>query len=100
MPAICVGVIIVIAKLIDQSPVTILTGLGAGAAILMLVFQDTIKGLVAGVQLTANDMLRLGDWISMPKYGADGDVIEVSLTTVKVRNFPELAECSIQVAAA
>ena len=87
LAAICVGVIIVIAKLIDQSPVTILTGLGAGAAILMLVFQDTIKGLVAGVQLTANDMLRPGDWISMPKYGADGDVIEVSLTTVKVRNW-------------
>ena len=84
---ICVGVIIIIATLIDESPVAILTGLGAGAAILMLVFQDTIKGLVAGVQLTANDMLRPGDWISMPKYGADGDVIEVSLTTVKVRNW-------------
>jgi len=61
--------------------------LGAGTAILMLVFQDTIKGLVAGVQLTANDMLRPGDWITMPKYGADGDVIEVTLTTVKVRNW-------------
>ena len=84
---ICVGVIIIIATLIDQSPVAILTGLGAGAAILMLVFQDTIKGLVAGVQLTANDMLRPGDWITVPKYGADGDVIEVSLTTVKVRNW-------------
>jgi miniconductance mechanosensitive channel len=53
----------------------------------MLVFQDTIKGLVAGIQLTANDMVRPGDWISMPKYGADGDVMEVSLTTVKVRNW-------------
>ena len=84
---ICIGVIIIIATLIDESPVAILTGLGAGAAILMLVFQDTIKGLVAGVQLTVNDMLRPGDWISMPKYGADGDVIEVSLTTVKVRNW-------------
>lgn len=84
---ICVGVIIIIATLIDQSPVAILTGLGAGAAILMLVFQDTIKGLVAGVQLAANDMLRPGDWITVPKYGADGDVIEVSLTTVKVRNW-------------
>lgn len=84
---ICVGVIIIISTLLDKSPVAILTGLGAGAAILMLVFQDTIKGLVAGVQLTANDMLRTGDWITMPKYGADGDVIEVSLTTVKVRNW-------------
>ena len=84
---ICVGVIIIISSLLDKSPVVILTGLGAGAAILMLVFQDTIKGLVAGVQLTANDMVRPGDWISMPKYGADGDVIEVSLTTVKVRNW-------------
>lgn len=65
----------------------ILTGLGASAAILMLVFKDTIMGLVAGVQLSANDMLRPGDWITMPKYGADGTVIEVTLTTVKVRNW-------------
>ena len=84
---VCVGVIIIIATLIDKSPLAILTGLGAGAAILMLVFQDMIKGLVAGVQLTANDMLRPGDWITVPKYGADGDVIDVSLTTVKVRNW-------------
>ena len=84
---VCVGVIIIIATLIDRSPLAILTGLGAGAAILMLVFQDMIKGLVAGVQLTANDMLRPGDWITVPKYGADGDVIDVSLTTVKVRNW-------------
>ena len=84
---ICVGAIIIISELIGKSPTVILTGLGAGAAILMLVFQDTIKGLVAGVQLTANDMLRPGDWITMPKYGADGDVIEVTLTTVKVRNW-------------
>ena len=53
----------------------------------MLIFKDSLLGLVAGVQLSANDMLRPGDWITMPKYGADGDVIEVSLTTVKVRNF-------------
>ncbi len=84
---ICIGVIVMISTLLDKSPIAILTGLGAGAAILMLVFQDTIKGLVAGVQLAANDMLRPGDWISMPKYGADGDVIEVTLTTVKVRNW-------------
>lgn len=84
---VCIGSIIIISTLIDKDPIAILTGLGAGTAILMLVFQDTIKGLVAGVQLTANDMLRPGDWITMPKYGADGDVIEVTLTTVKVRNW-------------
>lgn len=84
---ICIGVIIVISTLIDKNPIAILTGLGAGTAILMLVFQDTIKGLVAGIQLMANDMLRPGDWITMPKYGADGDVLEVNLTTVKVQNW-------------
>ncbi len=65
----------------------LLTGLGAGTAILMLVFQDTIKGFVAGVQLITNDMLRPGDWITMQKYGADGDVVDVTLTSVKVRNW-------------
>ena len=84
---VCVGAIIIISTLVDKNPSAILTGLGAGTAILMLVFQDTIKGLVAGIQLMANDMLRPGDWITMPKYGADGDVIEVTLTTVKVRNW-------------
>ena len=84
---ICIGAIIIISELIGKDPIAILTGLGAGTAILMLVFQDTIKGLVAGIQLTANDMVRPGDWITMPKYGADGDVMEVSLTTVKVRNW-------------
>ena len=84
---VCIGAIVIVSKLIGQDPAAILTGLGAGAAILMLVFQDTIKGLVAGIQLTVNDMLRPGDWITMPKYGADGDVIEVTLTTVKVRNW-------------
>ena len=84
---VCIGAIIIISTLIDKNPIAILTGLGAGTAILMLVFQDTLKGLVAGIQLMANDMLRPGDWITMPKYGADGDVIEVTLTTVKVRNW-------------
>ena len=84
---ICIGAIIVISILINKNPVAILTGLGAGTAILMLIFQDTIKGLVAGIQLLANDMLRPGDWITMPKYGADGDVLEVTLTTVKVQNW-------------
>ncbi len=85
--AVCIGSILIISELIGKDPMVILTGLGAGTAILMLVFQDTIKGLVAGIQLTANDMVRPGDWITMPKYGADGDVLEVSLTTVKVRNW-------------
>lgn len=84
---ICIGTIIIISTLIDKNPTVILTGLGAGTAVLMLVFQDTIKGFVAGIQLMSNDMLRPGDWISMPKYGADGDVMEVTLTTVKVQNW-------------
>ena len=84
---VCIGVIVIISTLVNKNPTVILTGLGAGTAILMLVFQDTIKGLVAGIQLMANDMLRPGDWITMPKYGADGDVMEVTLTTVKVRNW-------------
>ncbi len=82
-----VGVILIISILINESPVKLFAGLGASAAILTLVFKDTIMGFVAGIQLSANDMLRPGDWITMPKYGADGDVIEVTLNTVKVRNF-------------
>ena len=85
--AIGIGIILIISILIDQNAATILAGLGASAAVLMLIFKDSILGLVAGVQLSANDMLRPGDWITMPKYGADDDVLEVSLTTVKVRNF-------------
>lgn len=85
--AIGIGIILIISILIDQNAATILAGLGASAAVLMLIFKDSILGLVAGVQLSANDMLRPGDWITMPKYGADGDVLEVSLTSVKVRNF-------------
>ena len=84
---ICVGVIIIISILVDKNPVVILTGLGASAAVLTLVFKDTILGLVAGVQLSANDMLRPGDWIEAPKYGANGTVKEVTLTTVKVQNW-------------
>lgn len=84
---VCVALIVVVSILIDKNPGYILTALGASAAVLMLVFKDMILGLVAGVQLSANDMLRPGDWISMPKYGADGDVIEVTLTTVKVQNW-------------
>ncbi|WP_277231892.1 mechanosensitive ion channel domain-containing protein [Phocaeicola salanitronis] len=85
--AFCVGLILIISILIDQNAATILAGLGASAAVLMLIFKDSILGLVAGVQLSANDMLRPGDWVTMAKYGADGFVKEVSLTTVKVQNF-------------
>ena len=85
--AAAVGIIIIISILIDKDASAILTGLGASAAILMLIFTDTILGLVAGVQLSANDMLRPGDWITMSKYGADGYVTEVTLTTVKIQNF-------------
>lgn len=84
---VCIALIIIVSILINKNPGYILTALGASAAVLMLVFKDMIMGLVAGVQLSANDMLRPGDWISMPKYGADGDVLEVTLTTVKVQNW-------------
>ena len=86
---ICVGVIIIVSTLIDKDPVNILTGLGASAAILMLVFKDTIMGLVAGVQLSANDMLRIGDWIQLPNGVANGTVEEITLNTVKIRNWDE-----------
>lgn len=84
--AILVG-ILVISLLIGQSPAILISGLGAMAAVLMLVFKDPILGLVAGIQLSANDMLKLGDWLEMPKYGADGAVTDIGLTTVKVRNW-------------
>ena len=82
-----IGGIIIVSILIDKSPMVLLTGLGASAAVLMLVFKDSIMGFVYGIQLSANNMLRVGDWIQMPKYGADGTVIEVTLNTVKVRNW-------------
>ena len=85
--AFVVGCILVISIVIDKSATAVLAGLGASAAVLMLIFKDSILGLVAGVQLSANDMLRPGDWITMQKYGANGYVLEVSLTTVKVQNF-------------
>lgn len=85
--SVCVGIIIIISILVDKDASAILTGLGASAAILMLIFKDTILGLVAGVQLSANDMLRPGDWIKMPKLGIDGVVTEVNMTIVKVLNW-------------
>lgn len=76
-----------IALVLGQSPLALLTGLGAMTAVLMLVFRDPILGLVAGLQLTSNRMVGVGDWIEMPKYGVDGDVQEIALTTVKIKNF-------------
>lgn len=85
--SVSVGVIIIISILADKNPLTVMTGLGAAATVLMLVFKDSIMGVVAGVQLTLNDMLRPGDWITVPARNINGTVLEVGLTTVKVQNF-------------
>ena len=82
-----VAVIVIIAIVIDKDPTSLFAGLGAASAILMLAFQDTIKGLVAGIRLTNNDMIHIGDWVTVPSAGANGRVEEISLTTVKIRNF-------------
>ena len=82
-----VVIILAVSALVGKSPLIILSGLGAMTAVIMLVFKDPLLGLVAGIQLSANDMLDVGDWLEMPSYGADGDVIEIALTTVKVRNW-------------
>ena len=81
------GLIIVVSILVDKSPEALLVGLSAFAAVLMLIFKDSILGFVAGVQLIANRMVRIGDWIVMPSHGADGEVQEINLTTVKVQNW-------------
>lgn len=82
-----IGIILILSMVVGRSPLTILTAFGAATAVILLIFRDTILGLVASIQISANDMVRLGDWVSMEKYGADGDVIEINLTTVKIRNF-------------
>jgi miniconductance mechanosensitive channel len=82
-----VGGILVLSILVGKSPIYFLSGLGALTAVLLLVFRDALLGLVAGVMISVNQMVRVGDWIEMPKAGADGDVIDVSLTTVKVSNW-------------
>ena len=79
--------VLILSMLLGKSPIYLLTGLGAISAVLILIFKDTILGFVASIQLSVNDMLRVGDWVEMPKYGADGDVLEIKLTTVKVQNF-------------
>lgn len=79
--------ILIIADLMDKDPLVLLGGIGAFAAVFSFVFKDAILGFIAGIQLTSNDMLRIGDWIDMSKYGADGDVVDITLTTVIVQNF-------------
>lgn len=81
------GAIIIVATLIDRSPLLLLSGLGAMSAVILLVYKDTLLSFVASVQLTSNDMLRVGDWIEMPQVGADGDVVDITLHTVKIQNF-------------
>ena len=81
------GLIIILSVLLKKDPTKLLTGMGAMTAILMLVFKDSILGFVAGIQLSVNKMVHIGDWIEMPKFGADGDIIDISLTTVKVQNW-------------
>ncbi len=82
-----IAAILMIATLIDRSPLILLSGLGAMAAVLILVFQDTLLSLVAGIQISSTDMVRVGDWIEMPALNADGDVIELALHTVRVQNW-------------
>jgi miniconductance mechanosensitive channel len=87
LAATTIALIFAVAFLIGKSPVILFSGLGAMTAVILLIFKDPILGLVAGIQLSANDMLSVGDWLEMPDYGADGDVIDISLTTVKVQNW-------------
>lgn len=81
------GFVTVVSLILGESPATLIAGLGALTAVLMFVFKDPILGFVAGIQLSANRMVTVGDWIEMPKFGVDGDVMEIGLTTVKIRNF-------------
>lgn len=83
----CLAVIVIVSITIGKSPVNLITGLGAFTAVLMLIFRDTILGLVAGVMISENDMVRIGDWIEMPRNGIDGIVLDISLTVIKVQNF-------------
>ncbi|MFT4525797.1 MAG: miniconductance mechanosensitive channel [Granulosicoccus sp.] len=79
--------VLIISTLIGKSPVVVLSAFGAVAAVLIFVFKDTILGLVASIQISVNDLIRVGDWVSMDKYGADGDVVDISLNTIKVQNW-------------
>ncbi len=81
--------IIIVATLLNREPLIILSGVGAASAVLLLIFRDTLLGLVAGIQLTSNDLIRVGDWIEMPQFNADGDVVDIALNNVTVKNFDE-----------
>lgn len=83
----CFGAIVIVSILLEKSPLLLVSGLGAMSAVIMLIFHDTILGLVAGVQITANQSIKKGDWIAMPQYGADGEVIDIALHTIRVRNW-------------
>ncbi|MDR2556571.1 MAG: mechanosensitive ion channel family protein, partial [Bacteroidales bacterium] len=83
----CIGAIVILSLLFNKSPMVLIGSLSALSAVLMLIFKDSLLGLVAGIRLSSNDMVRIGDWITMQKFGADGNVIDITLTTVKVRNF-------------
>ena len=87
MFAYLMAIVLVVAVVLDKSPMVFLTGIGAMTAVLLLIFRDTILSFVASIQIVSNDMVRIGDWIEMPKYGADGDVIDIALHTIKVQNF-------------
>lgn len=82
-----IGGIIILSFLLNKSPLYFFSALGAMTVVLLLIFKDTLMGFVASIQLSANDMIHIGDWVSMPKYGADGDVIEMNLTTIKIQNW-------------
>lgn len=82
-----VGIIFIVSLVIGKNPLYLFSALGAVSAVLLLIFKDTILGFMASIQLTINDMIRIGDWVSVPKYEADGDVMEINLTTIKIRNF-------------
>ncbi|ARU03790.1 mechanosensitive ion channel protein MscS [Comamonas serinivorans] len=82
-----IGLVVIVASLIDRSPLIVLSGMGAMSAVLMLVFKDTLLSFTAGVQITSNDLVRLGDWIEMPQAGADGAVIDIALNTIRVQNW-------------
>jgi miniconductance mechanosensitive channel len=84
---IIIGIILIVSIVIDKSPALLLTGLGASAAVISFIFKDSLLGLIAGIQLSVNNMLKVGDWIEMPGRGIDGVVVEVSLTTVKIRGW-------------
>jgi miniconductance mechanosensitive channel len=82
-----IGIIIITGTIINQSPWQLITGIGAMTAFLLFVFKDPILGLIASIQFATNDMIHIGDWIQMPQYNADGDIVDISLTTIKVKNF-------------